>query len=335
MTRQLAGLLSARLPLEQALNAVIEQAENDRVRDRFAAVRSEVIAGHGIASALGRFPRDFPEVYRALVSAGEQSGDLAVVMSRLADWVESRSALTQRVTMAFLYPGIVTTVALLVIMGLLTYVVPQVVGVFAQTRQKLPLLTVMLIAMSDFLRAWWWLLAATAGALALGAHTLLKQPAVRLVWDARLLDLPIVGRLVRGLNTARFASTIAILASGGVPLLRALEAGAQTLGNRALRNNVDDAINRVREGAALSRALGVQGGFPPMLVHLIASGEATGDLPAMLERAALLQSQEVERRTMTLTALMEPLLILAMGAIVLLIVLAVLMPIIEINQLVR
>jgi len=214
-------------------------------------------------------------------------------------------------------------------------VVPQVVGVCAQTRQKLPLLTVMLIAMSDFLRAWWWLLAATAGALALGAHTLLKQPAVRLVWDARLLDLPIVGRLVRGLNTARFASTIAILASGGVPLLRALEAGAQTLGNRALRNNVDDAINRVREGAALSRALGVQGGFPPMLVHLIASGEATGDLPAMLERAALLQSQEVERRTMTLTALMEPLLILAMGAIVLLIVLAVLMPIIEINQLVR
>jgi len=335
VTRQLAGLLSARLPLEQALNAVIEQAENDRVRDRFAAVRSEVIAGHGIASALGRFPRDFPEVYRALVSAGEQSGDLAVVMSRLADWVESRSALTQRVTMAFLYPGIVTTVALLVIMGLLTYVVPQVVGVFAQTRQKLPLLTVMLIAMSDFLRAWWWLLAATAGALALGGHTLLKQPAVRLVWDARLLDLPIVGRLVRGLNTARFASTIAILASGGVPLLRALEAGAQTLGNRALRNNVDDAINRVREGAALSRALGVQGGFPPMLVHLIASGEATGELPAMLERAALLQSQEVERRTMTLTALMEPLLILAMGAIVLLIVLAVLMPIIEINQLVR
>jgi general secretion pathway protein F len=335
VTRQLAGLLSARLPLEQALNAVIEQAENQRVRDRFAAVRSEVVAGHGIASALGRFPRDFPEVYRALVAAGEQSGDLAVVMTRLADWVESRSALASRVTMAFLYPGIVTAVALLVIVGLLTYVVPQVVGVFAQTRQKLPLLTVMLIATSDFLRAWWWLLAVALGAAAVAGRAMLAQPAVRMIWDARLLELPIVGRLVRGLDTARFASTIAILAAGGVPLLRALEAGAQTLGNRALRVNVDDAISRVREGATLSRSLAVQGRFPPMLVHLIASGEATGELPAMLERAAALQAQEVERRTMTLTGLLEPLLILAVGGIVLVIVLAVLMPIIEINQLVR
>jgi general secretion pathway protein F len=284
---------------------------------------------------MGRFPRDFPEVYRALVAAGEQSGDLAVVMTRLADWVESRSALASRVTMAFLYPGIVTAVALLVIVGLLTYVVPQVVGVFAQTRQKLPLLTVMLIATSDFLRAWWWLLAVALGAAAVAGRAMLAQPAVRMIWDARLLELPIVGRLVRGLDTARFASTIAILAAGGVPLLRALEAGAQTLGNRALRVNVDDAISRVREGATLSRSLAVQGRFPPMLVHLIASGEATGELPAMLERAAALQAQEVERRTMTLTGLLEPLLILAMGGIVLVIVLAVLMPIIEINQLVR
>lgn len=335
VTRQLAGLLSARLPLEQALNAVIEQAENERVRERFAAVRSEVVAGHGIAVALGRFPRDFPEVYRALIAAGEQSGDLAVVMSRLADWVESRSALTQRVTMAFLYPGIVTAVALLVIVGLLTYVVPQVVGVFVQTRQKLPFLTVALIAASDFLRAWWWLLAAALGAAALGARALLAQPAIRLRWDARLLQVPVIGRMVRGLNTARFASTIAILANGGVPLLRALEAGAQTLGNQALRRTVDEAIGRVREGASLARALAAQGRFPPMLVHLIASGEATGNLPAMLERAAALQAQEVERRTMTLTGLLEPVLILAMGGIVLIIVLAVLMPIIEINQLVR
>jgi general secretion pathway protein F len=256
-------------------------------------------------------------------------------MTRLADWVESRSALASRVTMAFLYPGIVTAVALLVIVGLLTYVVPQVVGVFAQTRQKLPLLTVMLIATSDFLRAWWWLLAVALGAAAVAGRAMLAQPAVRMIWDARLLELPIIGRLVRGLDTARFASTIAILAAGGVPLLRALEAGAQTLGNRALRVNVDDAISRVREGATLSRSLAVQGRFPPMLVHLIASGEATGELPAMLERAAALQAQEVERRTMTLTGLLEPLLILAMGGIVLVIVLAVLMPIIEINQLVR
>ncbi len=334
-TRQLASLLSARLPIEQALNAVVEQAERQSVRERFAAVRSEVVGGQTLAQALAKYPRDFPDVYRALVGAGEQSGDLALVMNRLADYIESRTALSQRIMLAFTYPAIVTVVAAAVIVAMLTYVVPQVVSVFSQTRQELPWLTVGLIATSDFLREWGWaILALAVGAFVLFRITL-RSPTLRLSWDRRTLTMPVVGRLVRGLNTARFASTLGILTSSGVPLIRALEAGARTLTNEALKTNVADAISRVREGSSLSRALKAGGQFPPMMIHMIASGEATGELPEMLERTAATLSQETERRTMTLTSLLEPLLILAMGAIVLVIVLAVLLPIIEINDLVR
>jgi general secretion pathway protein F len=334
-TRQLASLLSAKLPLERALAAVIEQAERPVIRDRFAAVRSDVVAGQTLAAAMAKFPRDFPDVYRALVAAGEQSGDLALVMSKLADYVESRTALTQRVKLAFTYPAIVTLVAAGVIVALLTYVVPQVVGVFAQTKQKLPLLTVILIEVSAFLRSWGWLLAlGLVGAVA-GFRWLLRSPTLRMSWHARLLEAPLFGRLIRGVNTARFASTLAILTGSGVPLIRALEAGAQTLTNDALRANVADAVSRVREGAPLSRALAAGQQFPPMMIHMIASGEATGELAEMLERTARTLSSEVERRTLALTSLLEPILILIMGAIVLMIVLAVLLPIIEINQLVK
>jgi general secretion pathway protein F len=334
-TRQLSSLLSARLPLERALSAVVEQAERPVVRDRFAAVRSEVVGGQTLAESMAKYPRDFPEVYRALVAAGEQSGDLALVMSRLADYVESRTALTQRVKLAFTYPAIVTVVALLVIVALLTYVVPQVVGVFAQTKQKLPLLTVILIELSAFVRNWGWLVALGLVAAGFGWKWLLRSPSLRLSWHGRLLGAPLVGRLIRGLNTARFASTLAILTGSGVPLIRALDAGAQTLTNDAMRANVTDAISRVREGSPLSRALAAGGLFPPVMIHMIASGEATGELPEMLERTAGTLSGEVERRTLTLTSLLEPVLILVMGGIVLMIVLAVLLPIIEINQLVR
>jgi general secretion pathway protein F len=334
-TRQLASLLSARLPLERALSAVVEQADRSVVRNRFAAVRSEVVGGQTLAQSMAKYPRDFPEVYRALVAAGEQSGDLGLVMSRLADYVESRTALAQRVKLAFTYPVIVTLVALAVVVALLTYVVPQVVGVFAQTRQQLPGLTVGLIAVSDFVRDWGWALLLAGAAALVAVRSALRTPSLRLAWDERLLGLPLFGRLVRGVNTARFASTLAILPSSGVPLIRALEAGAQTLGNEALRLNVADAIARVREGAPLSRALAAGAQFPPVMVHMIASGEATGELAEMLERAAKTLAMEVERRTLTLTSLLEPMLILVMGGIVLLIVLAVLLPIIEINQLVR
>ncbi len=334
-TRQLASLLAARLPLEQALGAVVEQAERAVVRERFAAVRSEVVAGQTFAQALSRFPRDFPEVYRSLVAAGEASGDLSTVMGRLADYVEARSALAQRVGLAFIYPAIVTVVAIGVITALLAYVVPQVIGVFAQSRQQLPFLTVALIAASDFVRHWGWAVLLLAIAAVIGVRTTLRAPSARLAWDARMLNLPLVGRLIRGVNTARFASTLGILSASGVPLIRALEAGAQTLSNEALRANVLDAIARVREGAPLSRALKAGGQFPPMMIHMIASGEATGNLAEMLDRTAATLSSETERRALALTGILEPALILVMGGIVLLIVLAVLLPIIEINQLVR
>jgi general secretion pathway protein F len=334
-TRQLASLLSARLTLEQALGAVIEQADRAVVRERFAAVRSEVVAGQTFSQALARYPRDFPEIYRALVAAGEASGDLSVVMARLADHVESRAALAQRVGLAFVYPAIVTLVAVGVIAALLAYVVPQVIGVFAQSRQKLPMLTVGLIALSDFVRHWGWLVLIGAAAGGFGFASALRAPSFRLAWDRRVLAMPLVGRLVRGVNTSRFASTLAILSASGVPLIRALEAGALTLSNEAMRANVVDAIARVREGASLSRALAAGGSFPPLMLHMIASGEATGHLPEMLERTAATLAGETERRALALTGILEPLLILLMGGVVLLIVLAVLLPVIEINQLVR
>jgi general secretion pathway protein F len=334
-TRQMASLLSAKLPLEQALSAIVEQAEKGMLRDRFAAVRSDVVAGQTFAEALSRYPRDFPDIYRALVAAGEQSGDLGVVMERLADYTESRSALSQKLITAFIYPVIVTLVALGVIVLLLTYVVPQVVGVFAQSKQKLPWLTEVLIAMSAFARSWGvWIFLALVVAF-VGFRVALRNEATRLAWHALLMRVPIFGRLIRGFNSARFAGTLAILTSAGVPLLRALDAGAQTLNNLALKDAVMQAIGRVREGVPLGKALKATKVFPPMLIHLISSGEETGELPQMLERGANTMSGDVERRALQLTSILEPMLILGMGVIVLLIVIAVMLPIIEINQMVR
>ncbi|MDO4683854.1 MAG: type II secretion system inner membrane protein GspF [Lautropia sp.] len=334
-TRQLASLLSARLPLERALNAVVEQAESARIRERFAAVRSDVVSGQTLTQAMAKFPRDFPDTYRALISAGEQSGDLAQVMSRLATYVENRTALVSKVKMAFTYPIIVAVVAVAVIIALLTYVVPQVVSVFNQTRQDLPTLTLILIQVSAFIRHWGWLVLLGAGVAFAAFRYTLRAPTARLSFHAWLLKMPLFGRLIRGINSARFASTLAILSASGVPLIKALDAGANTLNNEAMKAEVREALARVREGAPLARALGAGKTFPPLLVHMIASGEATGELPQMLERAAETLSQEVERKTLTMTTLLEPLLILFTGGIVLMIVLAVLLPIIEINQLVK
>lgn len=334
-TRQLSSLLMARLPLEQALAVVVEQAERPLVRDRFAAVRSEIVSGQTFSQGLAKYPRDFPEVYRSLISAGEQSGDLAKVVGRLADYIESRTALSQKISLAFVYPAIVTLVAAIVIIALLTYVVPQVINVFSSTKQQLPFLTVALIAVSNFLRAWWWLLVMFGVLGIFTVVSLLKSPTIRLAWHKKALRLPLFGRLIRGVNTARFASTLAILTSSGVPLIKALEAGGQTLTNDALKFNVADAISRVREGTPLSRALAAGGQFPPMVVHMIASGEATGNLSEMLERTAATLAGETERRAVALTTILEPLLILTMGLIVLVIVLAVMLPIIELNQLVK
>jgi len=335
VTRQLASLLVAGLPLDEALAALSDQAERAYVGELLAAIRAEVVGGSSLSVALAQHPKDFPDIYRALVSAGEHSGNLGLVLSRLADYIESRNALTSKIKLAFTYPAIVSVVAVAIVIFLLSYVVPQVVSVFANTKQKLPTLTIIMLWLSDFVRNWGWLAAIVLVAIGVLIRNLLKQPALRLSWHKWLLTAPLFGKLVRGYNTARFASTLAILTSAGVPILRGLQAAGETLNNVALKTNVEDASTRVREGTSLARALAAQNQFPPVLVHLIRSGEATGNLPAMLERAAQGEAQELERRTLFLTGLLEPALILTMGVVVLLIVLAVLMPIIEINQLVH
>jgi general secretion pathway protein F len=335
VTRQFATLLAAGLPVEQTLNALIEQADTDYQRHVLAGVRGEVLAGHALARALQKYPRVFPELYITLVAAGEQSGRLGEVMERLADYTESHQALRQKVGLAFVYPAIVTLVAGAVVLGLLTYVVPQVVSVFQNTNQTLPWLTRALIGLSDFLRASWWLWLAVIVAAAWAARRALARPATRLRFHRWLLRLPLVGTMVRGVNSAQLASTLAILVGSGVPLLAALQAGAGVVANLPMRQAVEEAARRVREGGSLSRALAAARLFPPMLVHMIASGEASGRLVHMLERAAEQQSREMENRVMGLTSLLEPLLIVVMGAVVLVIVLAILLPIFEMNQLVR
>jgi len=335
LTRQLASLLAARLPLEAALRATLEQAERRHVAQTLAAVRDDVRAGHRLGEALAAHPRDFPEIYRALVDAGEQSGDLAQVLERLADYIESRGALRNKVLTAFIYPIIVTVVSIGIVIFLLSYVVPQVVGAFTQAHQTLPLLTRMMLAASDFARNWGLLTAAGLAALFGVWRLSLRNPAARLAWHARVLRLPVFGRYAMGVDVARFAATLAILTGSNVPLLTALDASRRTLKNRKLQAAVDEATHRVREGSPLAQALQAQKVFPPLLIHLVGSGERTGELPAMLDRAAGVLSLELERRAMTMTAVLEPMMILIMGGIVLVIVLAVMMPIIEINQLVQ
>ncbi|WP_020207045.1 type II secretion system inner membrane protein GspF [Cupriavidus sp. WS] len=334
-TRQLSSLLSAGLPLNEALSALADQAERAYVRHLVSAIRADVVSGQSLSGALAQHPRDFPDIYRALVSAGEHSGKLHLVLTRLADYVEGRNALTQKIKLAFTYPAVVTVVAFGIVVFLLTYVVPQVVGVFTTTRQKLPAITEVMLACSDFARAWGWLAAIGLALLGWLIRRILALPGPRHQWHGWLLTAPLLGKLVSGYNTARFASTLAILTSAGVPILRALQAAGETLNNVALRATVEDAISRVREGTSLARALASTNRFPPVLIHLIRSGEATGNLPDMLERAAQGEASQLERRTLFLTGLMEPALILGMGLMVLTIVLAVLMPILEINQMVK
>jgi general secretion pathway protein F len=345
LTRQLSSLLNAALPVADALTVLVEQSERQSMRELMAAIRTDVLAGSPLSHALARYPRQFPDLYRALIAAGEESGQLAAVLTSLADFIEERARLQQKISLAFVYPTIVTVVALLVVTGLLTYVVPKVVQVFEQTRQALPLLTRIMIGVSDFVRSDGWIVLVVIVVAVFAARQALQVPALRLSWHRSMLKLPVVGVLSRSINTARFAGTLSILVGSGVPILRSLQAAAETLGNDALRARVGEASVRVREGFSLANALRKEDRresgarqarlFPPVLIHLIASGEATGQLPQMLARAAEMHASEAERRTLLFTSLLEPALILLMGLVVTLIVLAVLMPIIEINQLVH
>jgi general secretion pathway protein F len=334
-TRQLSGLVNAGLPLERALSALSDEAETPRQRDLVSTLRTEVNAGAPFAKALSQHPREFSPIFTAVIGAGEQSGHLGLVLERLADDLQEQQNLRSKLLAAGLYPAIVCVVALVIVLFLLAYVVPQVAQVFGSNQQQLPMLTTVMLALSSFVKNFWlWGLVLIA-ALGTGAHVALKQADVRVRFDAAWLQIPLIGRLARGYNAARFASTLAMLATAGVPILKALQAAADTLSNTALKRDAHDALVLVREGAPLASALAQHPRFPRLLVMFSRLGEQTGTLPTMLQRAAAQLSEEVQRRALQLATVLEPLLIVAMGAMVMLIVLAVMLPIIELNQWVR
>jgi general secretion pathway protein F len=334
-TRQLAGLVSSGLPLERALTALTDEAETEEQRNLVASLRADVNAGSPFGRTLSQHPREFSPIYTAVISAGEQTGNLGLVLERLADDLEQRQALQQKLVGAALYPAIVTLVAIVIVIFLVSYVVPQVANVFAGTKRALPILTVIMLALSDFVRNYGWLMLGAIVVMVIGARMALARAAFRERFDAAWLELPLVGRLSRGYNAARFASTLAMLATAGVPILRALQAASETLGNRAMRADALDALVLVREGAPLASALAQKKRFPGIVSMFARLGEQTGTLPLMLQRAATQLGAEVQRRAMHLATILEPLLIVAMGAVVMLIVLAVLMPIIQLNQFVK
>ena len=331
-TRQLAELVGSGLTVERALAALADDAGQERQRHLLAAIRAEVNAGSSLGRALGQYPREFPAIDRAVIAAGEQGGQLSLVLAHLANELEAQQQLRSKLIGAALYPAIVTLVAVAIVVFLLSSVVPQVAGVFAGSHRQLPLLTSAMLAVSAAVREWglWMLLAALLAAI--GLRMALRQTALRLRWDAAWLRLPVIGRLARGYNAARFASTLAMLSAAGVPILKALQAAADTLSNQALRADALEALVQVREGAPLALALSRRERFPGLLAMFARLGEQTGQLPDMLQRAAQQMANEVQRRAMALATVLEPLLIVAMGALVMVIVLAVLMPIIELNQ---
>jgi len=334
-TRQLATLVRAALPLDEALSAVGQQTEKPRIQAMIFAIRAKILEGHTLAAGLSDFPKVFPNLYTATVAAGEQSGHLDTVLDRLADYAESRQEMNQKVAQATIYPAVLTTVSLLVVIGLLTWVVPQIVEVFDQTGQKLPFLTIMMIAISDFLKDYFILLIMGIVGIIFGIKKLLSIPLYKQKYHRGVLRLPVIGKLIRGLNTARFSRTFSILTSSGVPVLDALRLSAPVIVNIPMRQAVENASNSVREGSSIHAALERSKLFPPMTLHLIASGEASGKLEDMLDRAAVQQERELSALIGTFMGLFEPLLIVVMGAVVLMIVMAILMPIINMNDLMQ
>ncbi len=335
ITRQLATLVRAALPLEECLRAVSQQTDRPRLKSMLLAVRSRVMEGHTLAAGLSDFRHVFPELYRTTVEAGEASGHLDRVLERLADYTENRQQMRQKIQLAVFYPAMLTIVAILVVGGLMTYVVPQVVQVFDNIGQNLPPLTTGMIAVSDFMRNYGLLMLLSLVAAGIVFSVLLRNEDNRRRFHRLQLSLPLIGRLVRGMNTGRFARTFSILTASGVAVLEALRISAQVVSNLPMRDAVDEAAARVREGASIAAALEKSGYFPPMTVHLIASGESSGKLEEMLERAAINQEREIETMVAALLGLFEPMLILVMGGVVLVIVLAILLPIFDLNQLVQ
>ena len=334
LTRQLATLVQSGSPLEEALATTAKQTEKRNVKHILSAVRSRVVEGFSLADGFKMFPSVFPDMYRATVAAGEQSGHLDAVLERMADYTESRQETQQRISTAMFYPVILTVLSIAIVAGLLGFIVPKIVDVFDNVGQELPVMTQMLISVSEFVRAY----GIVIGIVFIVAFILFKQlikiPEWRYKYHVFLLKLPVFKKMVRGLNTARFARTLSILASSGVPILDAMSISAQVVQNLPMRKAVNDATVKVREGMAINRALEQSGYFPPMTVYLIASGESSGRLDDMLERAAKQQERETDAMLTNMLGIFEPMLILIMGGVVLLIVLSILLPILNLNQLV-
>jgi general secretion pathway protein F len=335
VTRQLASLSQSGLPLEEALLAVAQQNDQPRTKSILLGVRSRVMEGHTLADGLSEFPQAFPDLYRATVAAGEQSGHLDVVLERLADYTEARQELRQRVTNAMIYPIALVSMAVAIIAFMLATVVPRIVNVFENAAGELPALTRGLIGTSDFIRDQWLFLIIGIAAVIYGIWWLLQRDGPKRSYHRTLMRLPIAGRLTRGINTARFTRTLSILAGSGVPILDALKIAAEVIENLPMRDAVNEATLRVREGASISRSLAASKLFPPMMIHMVASGETSGKLEDMLSRTANYQEREVDGLIATLLGILQPLLIVLMGAVVMTIVLAILLPIFEINNLIR
>jgi len=333
-TRQLATLVRAGLPLDEALQAVSEQSEKVRIKNIVLGVRAKVLSGHTLAASLDDFHKIFPAVYRATVAAGEQSGRLDTILDRLAEYTESRHSLRQKINHALIYPVVLTSLSLTIIVLMLVYVVPKVVGVFQTSGQSLPILTRSLIWFSDFLQHWWLGILGALGILVFTIRRSLANEGTKKRAHRWILKIPVLGKVSRGLNTARFTRTFSILNSSGVPVLESLRISASVVSNLPMRDAVEEAAMRVREGSAIGHALNKSGVFPAMSIHLISSGEVSGELDSMLEKAATHQEKEMDSTLTTMLNLLEPILIIFMGLIVLVIVMAVLLPIFQINQLI-
>lgn len=335
VTRQLATLVASGLPLDECLQAAAEQTRHAKTKTILLQVRSKVAEGHTLAHAMSQFPAAFGDMYRAMVTAGEQAGQLAPVLERLADYTENRQHTAQKLQMALIYPFVLIAVAIAVVSALMVFVVPELVGIFAHTKKELPALTTGLIATSDFLRDFGvWLLVGLL-LLAVTAQWLLKKPNIRMGWHSLLLRLPGLSRVLISMDSARFASTLSILMASGVPLLEALRIASAVMTNVVLRKASQGVAVRVQEGSSLNKALAEEKIFPPMMIHMVASGETSGDLETMLSRSALNQERELEMTLGTVMGLFEPLMVVFMGGLVLLIVMAILLPIFDLNTMVR
>ena len=334
LTRQMATLIESALPIEEALLAVAEQCEKPRHKNMMMAVRSKVVEGHGFAEALSEFPYVFDNLFRAMVAAGEKSGHLDTVLNRLAEYTENRERTRNQIIQALVYPLIMMTVAVGVVIMLLVKVVPTIVGQFDQMGQELPTITNILIAISNAVQNYGVYAAILLVLVIFLVAKLLTIPRIRLKYDKKLLSLPFVGRLTRSTNTARFARTLSILTASAVPLLESMRIAGNVLENLHLKGAVKDAASKVKEGSSLRSALDHAKIFPPMMMHMIASGERSGELQQMLARAADNQDREFESTVSISLKIFEPVLIVAMAGVVLFIVLAILMPILALNSLV-